>query len=377
MRNFCVPSILFLAFAAQAFAQDTPAVSLEMLRDEGIEGFEQLPPIESGIRTKMHGAPRFGWGLPVETGAEIEFIIDAGSGAASAFWSEARPDGGSLDWVERIDWSLAGATLRRDSAGAFKLRVPPAPGSYEFNLTLHTEVRDQAKIEQAARDRAVRLTLLVEAPFDAEGDGTIGGYPIGIYPNPRNRRAPSIVMNHPDLYQPPAGFIYVTPRIHGVKISEHFTLGDFVPVLERERPHYIVIDSRLVEALETAIERLRPVFATPAGVNPLKILIGFLSPNQLAQLDKRGVRVAEFSRYQYGDGVSVVWDADGDGMMDDLDGDGAIDVNDARRLADEFDTIQRSLRKFGGVGVGAKPKIPGLPETPYVDIDMRGFRQRW
>jgi hypothetical protein len=59
-------------------------------------------------------------------------------------------------------------------------------------------------------------------------------------------------------------------------------------------------------------------------------------------------------------------------MMDDLNDDGQIGVEDARILADEFVDLQKQMGKFGGGGVSDRPKMPGLPETPLVDVDMRG-----
>ena len=73
----------------------------------------------------------------------------------------------------------------------------------------------------------------------------------------------------------------------------------------------------------------------------------------------------------------VIWDADGDGRMDDLNRDGQIDQTDAQVFADHLTAVQQRMGKFGGIGTGPTPKIPGLVETPYVGIDMRGFAIKW
>jgi len=62
--------------------------------------------------------------------------------------------------------------------------------------------------------------------------------------------------------------------------------------------------------------------------------------------------------------------------MDDLNGDGVVDLQDAQRLADTIDTFSAS-RISGGLGVYAKFDDPQGPDTPCVQVDLRGWRERW
>ena len=122
---------------------------------------------------------------------------------------------------------------------------------------------------------------------------------------------------------------------------------------------------------------LRVEFDAGDAERPLRILTAFLSPNHRERLRARGIRLVEFTRYQYGDGAALIWDADGDDKIDDLNRDGRIGAQDAAILAQKLDEVQKKLGKFGGIGAVAAPKLPWMPETPYVDVDMRGVRQRW
>ncbi len=222
--------------------------------------------------------------------------------------------------------------------------------------------------------REVELTVCVLYSFDAQGDGILQGYPIGIYPSPKSPSAPSIVTRYPALYDPPQWFIRVTPETAKLKISPNFRLGDFSPPDERDRPHFIALDSRLVIFLESLRDAARSRIDAP---QPVKVLQAYMSPHRKAKLKRENVRYVEYTRYQYGDAAAITVDGDGDGAIDDLNGDGQIDAADAEELASMCDTVMKNLKMYGGVGVVRSPKDKSLSSTPYVDIDLRGVKQRW
>ncbi|OPZ09838.1 MAG: hypothetical protein BWZ10_02519 [candidate division BRC1 bacterium ADurb.BinA364] len=175
------------------------------------------------------------------------------------------------------------------------------------------------------------------------------------------------------MYRPPEWLIEVTTQTAQLKVSPSFRLGEFAPADEGGR-HFIALDPRLVqflEALRVAVQ------AESDKERPIRILRAYISPAQRKRLEKAGVIYAEFSRYQYGDAAAIVADGDGDGRIDDLDGDGAITSRDADWLADLCAETQSKLQMFGGIGVARSRKDPALPDTPYVDIDLRGVQQRW
>lgn len=358
-------------------AQDRPVIPLDALRKKGVQGFKQLPPTPNDIMTDRYGLLRSGWAKAVEPGETITFTLVEPENASNAFWTPPQAGGGKVNWIESIEWSLPGGDLSRSSTGAFRLRVPDKPGSHPFKLQLVTTIQQGSNALPGPSPISLEFTLLIKVPYDRNGDGMLNGYPIGIYPNEGARNAPSSVADRQDLYRAPEAFIHVTPEIQNLPISEHFTLGDFCPQADQSKPYYLALDPRLLEFLEAAIDQLKGSLIGADAPKPIKLLAGYLSPNQLSRLKTQGVRLARFNRYQYGDGAAVIWDADGDGRMDDLNRDGQIDQEDAQLLAAHFETVQRKLGKYGGLGSRAAFPFPDAPETPYVGIDMRGYKIKW
>lgn len=372
------------AIPAGAMGLDLPRVPLD-------------PPAPGmAILSGTYGRLGSGWALPVDRGEILEFTLVApvseepesdpatrplpGSDplpVGSIAWSDESADGGALEAVERVEWSLSGGALSRSSTGSYRVRAPLTPGVAEFRMKIARRVVAGGKELMSARSREFHLVLLVRDPFEPRGDGMIGGYPIGRYPDPNAPDANDFVRSHVELYRPPAGLFMATARHRALHVSEHFRLGDFMPRIDREREvFYMALSPRLLEFLEAALRDLRGRF--PAGrYNPLTVLVGFQTPYQLDLLRARGIPFTAFSRYQYGDAASVLWDADGDGLLDDLNGDGTLDAADATALADALAEVQKGMGKFGGVGVVPVPRIPGLPPSPYVDVDMRGVASRW
>lgn len=353
-----------------------PAVSLEGVATPPSTPAASPPAPSGGVSiTTADGVTlRAGMALVVEPGAQVEFeFTNLPTTGAGGWSSESATDAGVISATERVEWRLAGGGLQKSPEGSFRLRAPQTPGNATLEIAMSRTFADGA----AGPKTDFKLAVLVKAPFDRAGNGSIEGYPIGVYPNEKGVGTSFIVQEHPELYAPPTAFIRVTPEVERALISEHFRLGNFSPASERGKPHFIALDSRLVGFLETAIQNLSGELGAAADGNPITILASFYSPNQLAQLRTQGVKIAEFTRYQYGDAASVVWDANGDGIFDDLNKDGKIDEEDARVLADKFDALQKKLGKFGGIGTAALPKLPGLPQTPYVDVDLRGVGTRW
>src|SRR5690606_15719321 len=62
----------------------------------------------------------------------------------------------------------------------------------------------------------------------------------------------------PENYRPPRGFIRVTPENRNVRISEHFTLGEFLTKGQADVwPKYVVINPRVVDKAELTIRELK------------------------------------------------------------------------------------------------------------------------
>ena len=207
-------------------------------------------------------------------------------------------------------------------------------------------------------------SLIVMRPFSAKMNGRIGSYRLGSWPyEGLTPRSPS--------YASPKGFIEVTPENFGTRVSEHFTVGEFLTKDQREVwPKYLVLDRRLLDKLELTIAELNRM---GYRVKDLSIMSGFRTP----VYNERGVGAggrSAVSRHQYGDASDVYPDDDQDGRLDDLNRDGRVDLKDARILASAAEAVERKNPQLvGGIGIYPATSAHG----PFVHIDARGTRARW
>ena len=207
-------------------------------------------------------------------------------------------------------------------------------------------------------------SLIVMRPFSAKMNGRIGSYRLGSWPyEGLTPRSPS--------YASPKGFIEVTPENFGTRVSEHFTVGEFLTKDQREVwPKYLVLDRRLLDKLELTISELNRM---GYPVKDLSIMSGFRTP----VYNERGVGAggrSAVSRHQYGDASDVYPDDDQDGRLDDLNRDGRVDLKDARILASAAEAVERKNPQLvGGIGIYPATSAHG----PFVHIDARGTRARW
>jgi hypothetical protein len=214
------------------------------------------------------------------------------------------------------------------------------------------------------RRGARAFQLIVMKPFSSKVRGRIGGYRLGRWPfegaEPAN---PS--------YADPKGFIEVTPQNFATRLSEHFTLGQFLTKDQFEVwPKYVVLQSRLLDKLELTIEELRRMGHPVRG---LYVMSGFRTPEYNVRGVGEGGRSA-ISRHVYGDAADVYPDDRGRGRMDDLNGDGRVDLKDARILAAAAEAVEeRHPELAGGIGIYPATSAHG----PFVHIDARGVRARW
>ena len=289
----------------------------------------------------------------------------------------------SITSQSRMDWVVPAGQVQRVGEGLLEWKAPLQPGNYLIELQINREeiclktTDGQETVLGSGRqsNSTTRFMMLVQYPYDRDGDGQLAGSPVGIYPNEDAENASTYVAMRRDLYRPPEWFVKLTPEVADLHVSQHFRLKDFAPDADLEKgPAFIVLSFRLIERLESLIMELK---ASGHEVETLKIARGFLTPNQQLQLNRKGADLTEFTRHIYGDAAVLFVDVDGDGLMDDLNRDGEIDVADAEFLGSIVDGIERKVRKFGGMGLLAMPKDPNLPRTPCIAIDMRGSRARW
>lgn len=230
-------------------------------------------------------------------------------------------------------------------------------------LAVFTLPGDSA-VRELAGTPAAGVSLIVMKPFSAKVDGRIGSYRMGNWPyegqTPRNPN-----------YAPPKGFIEVTPENFGTRVSEHFTVGQFLTKDQGNVwPKYLVLDRRLLDKLELTIAELQHM---GYPVKNFSIMSGFRTP----QYNVRGVGTggrSAVSRHQYGDASDVYPDDNGDGRMDDLNRDGRVDLKDAKILASAAEVVERKNPQLvGGIGIYPANSAHG----PFVHIDARGTRARW
>jgi len=217
---------------------------------------------------------------------------------------------------------------------------------------------------------AVRDSITAESfhfaslvPFAQKQDGRVGVYRVGRWPGEVRRP-------RGDAYRVPEGFIEVTDSMRPVRVSTHFTIGQFLTKDQRDVwPKMLLLDERLVDKLELVVSELRLAGIKAPG---LEVLSGFRTPQYNAR-GKNAGRATD-SRHQYGDAADVYVDANGDGRMDDITRDGKVDIRDAVRLARIVESVERKYPDIqGGLGVYRATGSHG----PFVHIDARGQRARW
>lgn len=207
------------------------------------------------------------------------------------------------------------------------------------------------------------FTLSTVIPFQEKKEGKIGSYQLGTWPYESGTpRSPA--------YAPPRGFIEVTRENKSMRISEHFTLGDFLTKDQSDVwPKYLALDPRLVDKLELVIQELQ---AEGHQVDHVAVMSGFRTPRYNASGNTQGR--SGVSRHMYGDAADVYVDNNRDGLMDDLTGDGRVDVRDAELIARAAERVEaRHATVVGGVGVYTACCGHG----PFVHLDARGNRARW
>lgn len=248
----------------------------------------------------------------------------------------------------RVDVRVPYVAERRDQAWTWV--APKRSGLYPITVTRESD-----------RQRIV-LNAFVMRPRTEVADGRLHGYRIGRYPSePLRGRA---------IYEPPEGFVELTESTHGVRVSPHFTLGEFASKQSDGYPKFVVLDERLLLALELVIAELR-VAGVDAG--SLHVMSGFRTPYYNAAIGN-----VQYSLHQWGLAADVFVDErPKNGVMDDLDGDGEITRADAERLYRIIDELHHKPRYAAFVG-GTGLYGPAFPRRgPFVHVDVRGWRARW
>jgi uncharacterized protein YcbK (DUF882 family) len=290
------------------------------------------------------------------------YLTDA---ALNALAGELRGASGKL----RARISLTGEAIT-DSAGEAALRVE-TPASTGSSVAPKAGIwRVAAAVGNALRPIA-DFSLISIRPRGDKQNGRVGLYYIGNWPGETGRPVAAPRNAPPTRYQPPSGFIEVTPENADTRVSEHFKLRDFLTHDQQNVwPKYLVLEMRNVDKLELVLADLA---AHGVDVSGVTVMSGFRTP----QYNKGGGDPsgrAGLSRHMYGDAADIFIDSNHDGVMDDLDHDGRSTIADSRVVSAAVDRVEAAHPELVG-GAGVYPAAAG--HGPFIHIDSRGYRARW
>ena len=241
----------------------------------------------------------------------------------------------------------AGGQLVSLDTGRWEWTSPPDPGLYPIQVIAP---------DGAA---AVILQAFVVVPYDRLQGDFMNGYRIGRYPKKPLRGLAD--------YRRPAGFVEVTRENEDVMVSPHFHLKQFLCKQPADSQRYVVLNDRLLLALEQILERVNQ-----AGyrATTFHIMSGYRTPAYNSSLGN-----VSYSLHQWGAAADIFIDENEDGVMDDLNSDGLSDIHDAEVLYRLVDDAAQSESQglIGGLG-----KYPSTASHgPFVHVDVRGRKARW
>jgi uncharacterized protein YcbK (DUF882 family) len=277
-------------------------------------------------------------------------------GASGKLRAQITPTGAPLE----ADSLPAGAHLQVESPDASGSDAAPKAGIWKLAVAVGSAIKPIAD-----------FSLISIRPRSDKQNGRVGLYFIGNWPGESGGRVSVPKAAPPARYQPPSGFIEVTSQNADTKVSEHFTLRDF---LTHDQPNvwpkYLVLEMRNVDKLELVLSDLATRGVDVSGV---KVMSGFRTPQYNKGGGNTGGR-AGLSRHMYGDAADIFIDSNGDGVMDDLDHDGRITIADSRVVQQAVDRVEAAHPELVG-GAGVYPAAAG--HGPFIHIDTRGYRARW
>ena len=249
--------------------------------------------------------------------------------------------------IEISTRSEAKITLDGHPVDPGTLVAPGEPGLKRIEIT--TKAGDQFLIN-----------VFVMTPASQLDGGLLNGYRIGNYPTTPLKGNPA--------YLPPAGFVEVTDKTAGVRVSPNFTLGEFTSKQGTTFPKYVVLRPELIKKLEVIHHA---VAEASGGKKSMTVMSGYRTPYY-----NHAIGNVRYSRHQWGDAADIFVDNDGDGNMDDLNHDGRVDLADARWLYELVENLHDTNRLDGLVG-GLGLYKANSAHGPFVHVDVRGSKARW
>ncbi len=214
---------------------------------------------------------------------------------------------------------------------------------------------------QAENDR-IELNVFVTRPATDMQNGNMGTYRIGRYARKPFRNLP--------VYKAPEGFVEAHKDYSDIRLSPHFTLGQFYSKQSSGWPKYLILRPQLLIKLENILEKLN---SEGIRTERLEIMSGYRTPWYNHSIGNRTTS----SRHLYGGAADIFIDVNPrDGKMDDLNGDGKITKADAVYLYDLLEKWSNDSwwnKLTGGLAAYGSTAAHG----PFVHIDTRGYKARW
>lgn len=266
------------------------------------------------------------------------------------FFRTIAPGGKAVIDLGSADLSVEAQAGHLDRRFGKVWTAPDRPGAYALLF------RDR----ESGHARAM-VTMFVTVPAEAAAGGGINGYEIGPYPAEPYMSFAS--------YLPPFGFIEVTEEMLPIRVTPHFTLGQFLSRQESAFPKYLLLDPHLLVKLEQILEELNRLGHRN---QTLHVMSAFRPPNY-----NRRIGSGIYSRHVYGAAADVYPDSNPrDGLIDDLNGDGLRDVEDALWLAELVERMYADGKDEALLG-GVAAYAPNPFHGPFVHVDVRGWSTRW
>jgi hypothetical protein len=289
------------------------------------------------------------------TEASLNALTGELHGASGKLRVQVRPAGAPIDTGALPE----GAELRAQQTESEQSTTAPRAGIWKLAVAVGSAIKP-----------ITDLNLISMRPLSDKQNGRVGLYYIGNWPGEKGkvaapRKSPA------DRYRPPPGFIEVTQQNADTRVSEHFTLRDFLTHDQASVwPKFLVLEMRNVDKLELVLADLQSRGIDVSGV---KVMSGFRTPQYNKGGGSTGGR-AGLSRHMYGDAADIFIDSNHDGVMDDLNHDGRSSIDDARVVSQAVDRVEAAHPELiGGAGVYSAASGHG----PFIHIDSRGYRARW
>ncbi|MCI0496149.1 D-Ala-D-Ala carboxypeptidase family metallohydrolase [candidate division KSB1 bacterium] len=251
--------------------------------------------------------------------------------------------------IQTYQIKISSGALNQINTKKWQWRAPAQKGLYPMTI---------AKDGSSA---SITLNVFVMVLFKEVQGEYLNCYRIGEYPKKPLKDLP--------IYQPPPGFIEVTPEIQETLISPHFKLNQFLCKQGCDSAKYLILEERLILKLELILEKVNE---TGHACNTFHIMSGYRTPHY-----NQAIGNVKYSRHCWGGAADIFIDENPkDDMMDDLNNDSKIDLKDAKILYDIIDEIcgkPENEMFIGGLGKYKKTASHG----PFVHVDVRGYRARW